>query len=98
MAETQAQRLTRIEDKIDKITDSVSEITTVTAVMHNRLEDLEQRRVEAYERMNKFSQKQDHVHDCMHAVKAKVNLSSKVIYVVGAAVVTALISEFVTKF
>ena len=37
MAETQAKRLERIEEKIDKITDAVGDLTTTTAVMSTKI-------------------------------------------------------------
>ena len=94
MAETQAERLTRIEEKIDKITESVAELGTTAAVMNAKIEDLELRREESHQRANKFSEKLDHVHECMHDVKARVDLTTKIVWGVGAAVVAALINEF----
>jgi hypothetical protein len=93
MAETQLQRLERIETKIDKITDSVVDLQTRAAVAENRTKDLEVRRAESYERQNKFSEKLDHVHDCMHDVKAKTELSHKLIWGVGAALVVGIVNE-----
>lgn len=93
MAETQTKRLERIEEKIDKITDAVNELTTHTAVMENRTKDLEVRRQESHERANKFSEKLDHVHDCMHDVKAKTELSHKLIWGVGITVIAGVLSE-----
>jgi predicted nucleic acid-binding Zn-ribbon protein len=96
MAETQAKRLERIEEKIDKITDSVVDLQMRAAVAENRTKDLEVRREESYERQNKFSEKLDHVHDCMHDVKAKTELSHKLIWGVGVAIVIGLANEIMT--
>lgn len=93
MAESQAQRLERIETKIDKITDHVVDLQTRAAVAENRTKDLEVRRAESYDRQNKFSEKLDHVHDCMHDVKAKTELSHKLIWGVGAALVVGIVNE-----
>lgn len=95
MAETQAARLTRIEEKIDKITDAVGQLGTELAVVHTKVEDLEERRAESHARANKFSERLDHMHECMHDVKAKVSLSTKIMYGVGAAIGAALINELV---
>ena len=95
MAETQTKRLERIEEKIDRITECVNDLSKHHAVMENRTKDLEVRRQESYERANKFSEKLDHVHDCMHDVKAKTELSHKLIWGVGSVVVVALVNEFV---
>jgi len=94
MAETQSERLTRIESKIDKITDAVGDLATATAVMSTKIEDLELRREESHQRANKFSEKLDHVHECMHDVKTRVDLTTKILWGVGAAIVAALINEF----
>jgi len=88
-------RLERIEEKIDKITDSVVDLQTRAAVAENRTKDLEVRRQESYERANKFSEKLDHVHDCMHDVKSKTELSHKLIWGVGSVLLVALVNEFV---
>lgn len=88
-------RLERIEDKVDKITDAVGDLTTYTAVTENRTKDLEVRRQEAYDRQNKLSEKLDHVHECMHDVKSKTELSHKLIWGVGGVVVVALVNELV---
>ena len=93
MAETQVKRLERIEEKIDKITDAVNELATGAAVMENRTKDLEVRRQESYERQNKFSEKLDHVHECMHDVKARVELSHRILWGVGAAILVGLANE-----
>ena len=86
-------KLERIETKIDKIVDCVNDLQTRSAVMENRTKDLEVRRQESYDRQNKFSEKLDHVHACMHDVKARVELSHKILWGVGAAIVLALVNE-----
>jgi len=93
MAETQAQRLGRIEEKIDKITDAVGHLGIELAVVHTKVEDLEVRRAESHARANKFSERLDHIHECMHDVKAKVSLSTKIMYGTGAAITAAIINE-----
>jgi len=95
MAETQAQRLGRIEEKIDKITDNLNIMATEVAVIHTKVEDLEVRREESHARANRFSERLDHMHECMHDVKATVGLSTKIMYGVGAAVGAAFINELV---
>ena len=95
MADTQVQRLGRIEEKIDKITDNLSVIATEVAVIHTKVGDLEERRAESHARANKFSERLDHMHECMHDVKATVGLSTKIMYGVGAAVGAAFINELV---
>jgi len=96
MADTQTKRLERIEEKIDKITECVNDLSKHHAVMENRTKDLEVRRQESYDRANKFSEKLDHVHDCMHDVKAKTELSHKLIWGVGIAILVGLANEIMT--
>jgi len=96
MAETQTKRLERIEEKIDKIADSVVDLQTRAAVAENRTKDLEVRREESYARQNRLSEKLDHVHDCMHDVKAKTELSHKLIWAVGAAILVGIANEIMT--
>ena len=100
MAETQAQRLGRIEEKIDKVGDMVGELATTAAVMHTKIEDLEVRREESHQRANKFSEKLDHMHDGIHeldrevkTMEQRVNIASKVFYLISAAVIAAVINE-----
>lgn len=95
MAETQAQRLGRIEEKIDKITDAVGHLGIELAVVHTKVEDLEVRREESHARANKFSERLDHIHECMHDVKAKVSLSTKIMYGAGAAISVTVINEVI---
>ena len=87
-------RLEKIETKIDKIVEGVNDLQTKSAVMEARTEDLEIRRKESHERANKFSEKRDHVHDCMHDVRSKTELSHRLIWGVGGVVVVALVNEF----
>ena len=89
-------RLERIEEKIDKITDTVVDLQMRAAVAENRTKDLEVRREESYVRQNKFSEKLDHVHDCMHDVKAKTELSHKLIWGVGIAILIGIANEIMT--
>jgi len=95
MADTQAQRLGRIEEKIDKITDNLSAMATAVAVVNTKVGDLEERRAESHARANKLSERLDHIPECMHDVKSKVGLSTKIMYGVGAALGAAIINEIV---
>jgi len=96
MPDSNAQKLQRIEDKIDCLTVGLNDLTTHAAVIENRTKDLEERRKESYERQNKFSEKLDHVHDCMHDVKAKTELSHKLIWGVGIAILIGIANEIMT--
>lgn len=88
-------QLERIEEKLDRVADAVQDLSTNAAVIENRTKDLEKRREESYQRQNKFSEKLDHVHECMHDVKARVEITHKILYVIIAAVMVAVITELV---
>ena len=87
--------LQRIEEKIDKITAAVGELSTQQAVVENRTKDLEIRREESHLRANKFSDKLDHIHDCMHRVQTRVEITHKILYVIVATILVAVINELV---
>ena len=87
--------LQRIEEKIDRITAAVGELSTHQAVIENRTKDLEIRREESHTRANKFSDKLDHIHDCMHSVQTRVEITHKILYVIVATILVAVINELV---
>jgi len=95
MAETQAQRLGRIEEKIDSIVGKVSDLATTQAVIHTKVEALEIRREEMHERSNKISQRMDDMQEGIQTLRVEVGLSTKVMWGVGAAVGAALINELI---
>lgn len=100
VSETQAQRLGRIEEKIDRVSDAVGQLSATTAVIHTKVEALEERRTESHERANRFSEKLDHMHGGIHkldnhvdGLETKVSLQQKMIFGVGSILVAALINE-----
>lgn len=103
MAETQAQRLGRIEEKVDKIGDAVSNLAVTTQVIHTKVEDLETRRAESHERANKFSEKIDHMHNGIHKLDSHVNgletklsLQQKILFGLGSIIVAAVVNQVVS--
>jgi len=90
-------RLDRIETKIDQITNSVSQMSIQTAVIHEKVNDLEVRRREQHERSNNFSRRVDDLHDCVHKVEqhagkleAQMSITTKILFVLSAAIVTGV--------
>ena len=99
-AETHAEKLTRIEQKVDKITDAVNELSTATAVIATKVDDLEVRREESHQRANKFSERMDHMHSGIHkldshvtGLEGKVALTTKLIFGVGSVLMVAIINS-----
>lgn len=90
-------RLDRIETKIDQITNSVNQMSIQTAVIHERVQDLEVRRREQHERSNAFSRRVDDLHDCVHKVEqhagkleAQMSITTKILFVLSAAIITGV--------
>ena len=103
MAETQAQRLTRIEEKIDRVSDAVGQLSATTAVIHTKVEDLEVRRAESHERANKFSEKIDHMHNGIHKLDSHVNgletklsLQQKILFGLCSIIVSDVVNQVVS--
>lgn len=100
MADTQAQRLTRIEEKIDRMSDAVGQLSATTAVIHTKVEDLEVRRSESHDRANRFSEKLDHMHGGIHkldnhvnGLETKLSLQQKLMFGLGSIIVAAVINQ-----
>jgi len=98
----QEDRLTRIEEKIDKISDSVSSLAKSSAVMSTKITELQVRREESHQRANKFSERMDHMHDGIHdldthlkGLESKVTVTSKILLGIGSILVAAVINEIV---
>lgn len=87
MAETQAQRLDRIESKIDKLADAMIAI----ARAEEKLISIEKNNQNNFERMNKFSQKLDHIEKKVDDNAHTVSIINKVVYMLGAAVIAAFV-------
>lgn len=103
VSETQAQRLGRIEEKIDKVSDAVGQLSATTAVIHTKVEALEERRTESHERANRFSEKLDHMHGGIHkldthvnGLETKLSLQQKLVFAVGSILIAAIINQVVS--
>jgi len=90
MADLSDQRLSRIEEKIDKLSDAMVGL----ARTEEKIFQMEKNHQNAYERMNKFSAKLD-------AIEAKVNdnahtvgIINKVTFVGVASLIGAIIKMF----
>ncbi|MEL0101561.1 MAG: hypothetical protein VW862_07675 [Euryarchaeota archaeon] len=90
MAETQAKRLDRIEEKIDKLADAMVSL----ARTEEKIMSMEKENHNHFERMNRFSEKLDNVerkvNENAHTVKVLVQICS----VVGVAIIGAIVNYF----
>ena len=82
-------RLQRIEEKLDKLADVIVGMARV----EEKIADLEIRRTESHERLNKISKKMDDIDTHVISMRERMNVISKVMWVVGAGVITALLSH-----
>lgn len=90
MADTNQQRLNRIEEKIDKLSDAMVSLARTEEKLHQ----MEKNHQTAYERMNRFSQKLD-------AIEAKVNDNAHTVGLINRVTlvgVTALIGGMIKMF
>lgn len=87
------ERLSKIEEKIDKL----SETLITLARVEEKISDLEIRRAESHERVNRLSASVDRIETQCTQMSAKVELSNKIIWGLSATVVVALISEILPR-
>lgn len=95
MAETAAVRMIRIEDKIDKMSEAIVQLARV----EEKIEDLETRRSEQHERMNRLSVKIDNIDNHVTTLVEKVAIMQKFAWVligIVATVVGATLTQFIT--
>lgn len=83
------ERLQRIEDKVDKLADVVVGMARV----EEKIQDLETRRSEGHERLNRMSRKLDDVDAHVISMRERMTIISRVMWIVGAGVITALITH-----
>lgn len=88
--ETQAKRLDRIEQKIDKLADAMVSL----ARTEEKIMSMEKENHNHFERMNRFSEKLDNVERKVNENAHTVNVINKVAWIVCAAVIGAIIKFF----
>lgn len=89
--ETQSSRLERIENKLDQLADTVVALARV----EEKIDDLETRRKESHERVNRLSEKIDHVHSGVHKIEARLGIVEKVVMAIGAAFMAAIATQII---
>ena len=82
-------RLQRIEDKLDRMADAIVALARV----EEKITDLEVRRAEGHERLNRMSAKLDHVDSHVTSMRERMNVMTKMMWLVSGAFVAALITH-----
>ena len=88
--ETQSDRLSRIEEKIDKL----SEAMIALARAEEKLVAIERNNHNNFDRMNRFSQKLDDIEKKVDDNARTVSIINKVVYVISVALVGAIVKYF----
>lgn len=85
--ETQAVRLDRIEEKIDKLSEAMISI----ARAEEKLIAIEKNNQNNFERMNKFSQKLDDIEKKVDDNARTVAIINKIVYLITVAIIGAAV-------
>jgi tetrahydromethanopterin S-methyltransferase subunit G len=88
--ETQADRLNRIEEKIDKL----SEAMIALARAEEKLVAIEKNNHNNFDRMNRFSQKLDDIEKKVDDNARTVSIINKVVYLISVALIGAIVNYF----
>lgn len=89
MADTQANRLDRIEEKIDKLSEAMISL----ARAEEKLIQIEKNNHASYERMNRFSEKMDRLEEAVVENAHTVRIISRLFWVVIAAAAGSIASQ-----
>jgi len=93
MAESQATRLDRIEEKIDKLTDAMVSIARAEekiVSLEKRFEAIERERGDLYDKLEIYHQKMDNLEAIVTKNGNTINIINNLFWVVLVAVVGAL--------
>lgn len=88
--ESQSQRLDRIEEKIDKLSEAMISL----ARAEEKLIAIEKNNHANYDRMNRFSQKLDNIEKRTDDNARTVAIINKVVYILTVAAATTLFKVF----
>jgi len=88
--ETQSDRLSRIEEKIDKL----SEAMIALARAEEKLVAIERNNHNNFDRMNRFSQKLDDIEKKVDDNARTVSIINKVVYLISVAVIGTIVNYF----
>lgn len=87
---SQSQRLDRIEEKIDKLSEAMISL----ARAEEKLIAIERNNQSNYDRMNRFSQKLDNIEKQVDDNARTVSIINKVVYILAIAAATTLFKVF----
>lgn len=82
-------RLQRIEDKLDKMSDAIVALARV----EEKITDLEVRRAEGHERLNRMSSKMDDIDGIVISMRERMAVMTKIMWLVGAGVISSLMTH-----
>lgn len=82
-------RLQRIEDKLDKMSDAIVALARV----EEKITDLEVRRAEGHERLNRMSGKMDDIDGIVISMRERMAVMTKIMWLVGAGVISSLMTH-----
>lgn len=88
--QTQVQRLDRIEEKIDRLSEAMISL----ARAEEKLIAIEKNNHNNTDRMNRFSRKLDDIEKKVDDNARTVSIINKVVYVIGVAFIGALVKYF----
>lgn len=86
---TQSQRLDRIEEKIDKLSDAMISL----ARAEEKLIAIEKNNHSHYERMNRFSEKLDHIEKQVDDNARTVKVINTIMYALVVAITGAIVKQ-----
>ena len=86
----ESDRLDRIEEKIDRLSDVVIQLARV----EEKINDLEIRRQESHERVNRLSEKMDNIDSKTTAMNETLNSLQKITWLTIGGVISVLVSHF----
>ena len=89
MAENTNSRLDRIESKLDQLTEAM----VAMARAEEKIANLQQDQNNMFERMNKHSEKLDHIEKVCQDNHRTINVISKLFWIVTVAVIGSIVTQ-----
>jgi anti-sigma-K factor RskA len=90
MADTQAARLDRIEEKIDRLSDAMIAL----ARAEQKLINIEEKYNSQFERINRFSQKLDCIEGAVNEANRTISVINKFFWIAVVAATSAIAAQY----
>ena len=90
MADTQATRLDRIEEKIDRLSDAMIAL----ARAEQKLINIEEKYNSQFERINRFSQKLDCIEGAVNEANRTISVINKFFWIAVVAATSAIAAQY----